>query len=299
MSVPRAARAALVGLAVLVAWTLVWPVLSSDAATTIDVNARLSGPSAAHWLGTDALGRDVLARLAEGARTSILFASLTASIAFFIGVSAGLWAGYSGGLLDRSVQRLADTIASLPRIPVLMFAAAVDLDRFIPAPPPAGDLAKLALVLVPFAWIGPFRFARTTARQARETELVRAAQVIGCSPTRVLTHHLLPLAAPTLVLAFTHAVVDLIVYESTLSYLGFGVPPPYPSLGTMLSAHLSDLERAPMLVLAPGALTLAFVAILFVIGDAFAGQANAKTEDDDLLDSRADGERRGGRGPVG
>ncbi|MBI4820955.1 MAG: ABC transporter permease [Deltaproteobacteria bacterium] len=237
----------------------------------LDPTLRLAPPSLDHWLGTDSLGRDLLGRLIKGTAVSLAVAGSTAACALLIGAPLGVCAGYFGGAFDLAIRRFADGLSALPRIPVLLFVSAVDWGRSVPAiaalPSPLFEIVKLVIVLLPFAWVGFFRLARTTARSARERELVIAARAIGCSESRILLVHVLPLAIPPMLIASTQAIADLILYESTLSYLGFGVPPPFPSLGTMLSAHLGDLERAPLIVLAPGLMSLVLVASLFALGN--------------------------------
>jgi peptide/nickel transport system permease protein len=234
---------------------------------SIDPDALYAGPSAEHWLGTDGEGRDFLARLLHGGRISLLVALLTAFAAVTLGATLGLAAGYHGGAIDAIVLRLIEANFSIPKLPLMLLFAALDLHRLFPKESELASIAAVAIVVALFGWTTAARLARASALAARGLDFVTAARALGFSDARILSHHVLPFAASPLIVATSLSLGEVVLYESVLSFLGLGVQPPVPSWGAMLARGLVDLARAPMLIVLPGLLTFAVVAAFQLVGD--------------------------------
>jgi peptide/nickel transport system permease protein len=227
--------------------------------TAQNLPARLSSPSAAHWMGTDELGRDVLSRVLFGARVSISVGVSVVLGAGIIGLAIGAIAGYCGGWIDRLVNIvLINAFLSFPGI-LLAIAFAAFLGP---------GIGKVIFALIVTGWAGYARLARAQILQAKEMEYVLAARSLGASPARILFRHLLPnILQPVLVQA-TIGMAGAILAESTLSFLGVGVLAPMPSWGAMLNDARGHLFDAPHLVLFPALAVMAAVLAFNLLGDA-------------------------------
>ncbi|HXZ12336.1 MAG TPA: ABC transporter permease [Candidatus Sulfotelmatobacter sp.] len=243
----------------LVTLALAAPWLAPADPTAQNLPARLASPSAAHWMGTDELGRDILSRVLFGARVSMLVSVSVVLGAGLIGLTIGSLAGYFGGWLDRLVNVvLINAFLSFPGI-LLAIAFAAFLGP---------GLGKVILALVITGWAGYARLARAQVLQAKEMEYVLAARSLGASDARILVHHLLPnILQPVLVQA-TIAMAGAILAESTLSFLGVGVLAPMPSWGAMLNDARGHLFDAPHLVVFPALAVMAAVLAFNLLGDA-------------------------------
>ena len=218
-----------------------------------------SVPSAAHWMGTDELGRDILSRIFFGARVSMLVAVSVVVGAGALGLSIGALAGFIGGWFDHLVNVvLINAFLSFPGI-LLAIAFAAFLGP---------GIGKVILALIITGWAGYARLARAQILQAKEMEYVLAARSLGASPARILLRHLLPnILQPVLVQA-TIAMAGAILAESTLSFLGLGVLAPMPSWGAMLNDARSHLFDAPHMVIFPALAVMAAVLAFNLLGDA-------------------------------
>jgi peptide/nickel transport system permease protein len=215
----------------------------------VDMFARLKPGTGAHWLGTDNLGRDLLARVIYGARVSMAVGFGGVVLGLVAGTLVGLLSGYFGGRLDLVVQRLVDAFMCFPLLLVALTIMAVL------GPGLANVILTLGLVLA----VRDSRVIRASVLTVKEHLYVEAARALGAGHAGLILRHVLPnLLAPIIVLA-TVNLGAVILIEATLSFLGFGVPPPRPSWGGMLSsAGLVHMLRAPWLALWPGvALSLA------------------------------------------
>jgi peptide/nickel transport system permease protein len=221
--------------------------------------ARLTPPSAAHWMGTDELGRDVFSRVAYGARVSMLVSVCVVLGAGIAGLAIGATAGYYGGWLDRFVNIIViNAFLSFPGI-LLAIAFAAFLGP---------GLGKVIISLVITGWAGYARLARGQVLQAKEMEYVLAARSLGASDARILIRHLLPnILQPVLVQA-TIAMAGAILAESTLSFLGVGVLAPMASWGSMLNDGRDHLFDAPHLVIFPALAVMTAVLAFNLLGDA-------------------------------
>ncbi|HEV2297577.1 MAG TPA: ABC transporter permease [Candidatus Acidoferrales bacterium] len=224
-----------------------------------DLPARLAAPSAAHWMGTDELGRDVLSRVIFGARVSMLVSVCVVLGAGILGLILGAAAGYFGGWFDNVVNIiLINAFLSFPGI-LLAIAFAAFLGP---------GLDKVILALTITGWAGYARLARAQVLQAKEMDYVAAARSLGATHLRILWRHLLPnIIQPVLVQA-TIALAGAILAESTLSFLGLGVLAPMSSWGAMLNDARSHLFDAPHLVVFPALAVMMAVLAFNLLGDA-------------------------------
>jgi len=262
---PQAAfRAGALLLVLLLLATLLGPLWLPDPAA-IALADRLAPPSAAHWLGTDELGRDLAARLAQGGQISLLVAALTASLAAAIGTGIGLLAGFRGGALDALLMRLTDAVMALPLLPLLIVLAAIDPARLTDSPFAA--IGWLALIIAVTSWTGIARLVRAATLSARSRDHVRAAQALGMGEVRLLWRHVLPEVASPMVVATTLSVGQVILVESALSFLGLGVRPPLASWGAMLTGAMELLWTAPALAVWPGGAIAVTVLAATLLGE--------------------------------
>ena len=242
---------------------LVGPLLAPQDPSAQDLIAGLTamgapiGPSAAHWLGSDALGRDVLSRLLIGARISLLVGVAATVIALGIGLVVGLVAGYFRGSIDTVAMRAVDVLMSFPFLLLCIALVAVR----------EPGLSNVLLVLGLLGWTTTARVVRGKVLAEREKEYVQAARALGLGHTRIIFRHILPnVVGPVIVLA-TLGVAATILAESVLSYLGLGVPPPTPSWGAMISEGQPWYRLAPRLIFLPGVCILLTVLGFNLLGE--------------------------------
>ena len=268
----RTAAAVLAGLVLLSATAPFIEAVSGLDPERIDLFARLEGPSAAHWLGTDELGRDVAIRLLHGGRVSLAVGIAGALAAALLGAAIGLLAGYLGGWIDAALMRVTEGVAAAPLLPLLIVFAAVDLTKAgVPpewAASEAAGIVRIVVIVALFGWPGAARLVRAAALSVRERDYVRAASAVGAGPLRIMGVHVLPNVASPLLVAATLSAGHVILLESVLSFLGLGIQPPVPSWGNMLSNAQERMTSAPMLAVLPGAFVFAAVLSLNRLGDA-------------------------------
>ncbi len=258
----RRHRVAVAGLMVFVAiagMALGAPMIAHSP-TTIDPTAFQAPPSAAHPLGTDSVGRDVLSRLIYAARVSLTVGLLAVGIYVLIGTTVGAVAGHFGGTVDLVLSRAMDIVLSFPPLIIILFAVSV-FGR--------PSLWNVIIVLGLLGWPAVARLVRGQILALRSLEFVQAASAIGASDFRVVTRHLLPNALAPVLVAATFGTANAILVEAALSFLGLGVQPPTPSWGNMLTdaQSLTVLERMPWLWVPPGFMILISVLAINFVGD--------------------------------
>jgi peptide/nickel transport system permease protein len=262
-------------LAVIAAASLAVPavasVLGADPAM-VDLLHRFAGPSMAHPLGTDELGRDTLLRLMEGGRVSLTIGIAAALAAAAVGTAIGLIAGYFGGWIDRVLMRLTDAVIALPLLPLLIVLAALDLHKIgisrAVADSPGISLARIVVLAVLVVWTTAARLVRGATLVTKSRDFVRAAQSLGAGVPHILWRHILPNVMAPLVVATTLSVGDIILLESVLSFLGLGVQPPLASWGSMLSNAEDLITSSPLLAVYPGTMIFLTVIACNLLGDA-------------------------------
>ena len=229
--------------------------------------AWMNGGQAKYLLGTDEQGRDVFSALMFGARISLLIGGASVIASVLIGVSLGLLAGYAGGRIDAFIMRVCDVMLSFPSILVALLIAGVGRALF----PQAQDSLAFGVLILAIALPGWVQYARTVRGSTmveRNKEYVQAARVVGVSPLRIMRRHVLPnVLGPVLVLATIH-VATAIQTEATLSFLGVGVSPTSPSLGTFINEGNKQLfSGAWWLVIFPGSMLLLIALSINLFGD--------------------------------
>jgi peptide/nickel transport system permease protein len=256
----RRGRAGGLLLAAIAAGAALGPLLLPDPlAQPCVLTCRNLPPSLAHPFGTDALSRDVLARVATGGRVSLAVALLAVALSATLGAATGLVAGYWGGPVDTALMRLVDAALAIPRLFLLLLVLAVW--EQVP-------VAVLVLLIGVTGWFGTGRLVRGEVLRLREESFVRAAEALGASRRRIIFRHLLPNTAGPLLVAATLGVGDVILLEAGLSFLGLGVQPPAPSWGGMILDAKSVLVAAPWAGIFPGLAIVLTVLSANLFGDA-------------------------------
>jgi peptide/nickel transport system permease protein len=254
---------ALLSLAVLLG-PYVWTIGIND----IDFTARLKGPSAAHPLGTDDLGRDLLARMLYGGRISLAVGLAAMLTGILIGVVVGAIAGISRGWVDAFLMWLTDLFLSLPQLPLLLLLIFFFRDPLKAAfGPEVGIFLLIVLVIGGLSWMPVARLVRAQFFSLREKEFVEAARALGASTQRQVVRHILPNALGPVIVAATINIAAAIIAESTLSFLGLGFPPDIPTWGRILNDSRDYLDLAVHWAMFPG--LAIFIAVLTInfIGD--------------------------------
>ncbi len=216
------------------------------------------GLIASHWLGTDALGRDLYVRTLYGLRLSLVIGGLASAVSVLIGVSWGMLAGWAGGRIDAWMMRVVDVLYALPYLFIVLILTAM-LGR--------GNLTVLLLAIGAVGWLTLARVVRAQTLSLKRREFIEAARATGLSPRQILWRHVLPNLAGTLVAYSTLLVPQMIVYESFLSFLGLGVEPPRASLGSLINAGARQMLTAPWLLLVPAVVLVVLLLAFNLLGD--------------------------------
>ncbi|MBV9786403.1 MAG: ABC transporter permease [Acidisphaera sp.] len=236
-----------------------------------DLLSRYDPPTARHWLGTDDAGRDELLRLMYGGQTSLLVGLVATIVGGALGVLIGLIAGYFGGLADAALMRITDGFIALPLLPLLIVLAAVDLTKLgfsaEFAHSGAAGFWRVVVIISIVDWTGVARLVRAATLELRDRDFVLSARASGGSAAYVLARHILPNAATPIIIAGTLTVGRVILFESVLSFLGFGIVPPTPSWGNMLNNAQEMVTTAPALAIYPGLLIFITVIAVNFLGD--------------------------------
>ena len=245
---------------------LLGPPLSPYDSAAQELPRRLEGPSVAHPFGLDELGRDILSRILEGARISLLVGLAVVSVSSVVGMLLGSIAGYFGGRVDDVISRVVDVLMAFPGILLAIALVAVL----------GPSLANVVIALSAIGWVGYARLVRSQALRAREFEFVQAARALGAGPARIVLKHVLPTAFPAVIVQATLGMAGAIIAEAALSFLGLGVQPPTPSWGTMLDAGRSHLFDAPHLTIFPGLAIATLVLGFNFLGDGLRDRVDPK-----------------------
>jgi ABC-type dipeptide/oligopeptide/nickel transport system permease subunit len=227
----------------------------------------LAPPSAEHWLGTDAIGRDLLSRIILGARFTLTMALASVAIAGAIGVGLGLVAGYFGGKIDAAITGLIDLLLTVPNLILAIAIASV-----VGAGMTGIVVATTASFVPPLA-----RLIRGRVLEIREEDFVQAAISIGMSDARIIVRHVLPNAVTVIVIETSLLAGQAVLVGSALGFLGLGVQPPAPEWGTMLSGGREFLEVAPHLVVAPGIAISLLIFAFNMFGDGLRDRLDPNT----------------------
>jgi peptide/nickel transport system permease protein len=245
-------RVAIVTLVVVALFAFALPFVWTIPPEATDPAHSLAGPSAAHPLGTDELGRDVLSRLAHGGQVTLVVGVAAMLTALLVGGVVGAIAGFYGGWTDALLMRVTDAMLAIPAFFFVLVVITVI----------GSDLFTLILVIGGLSWMPVARVVYGETLRWKVAEFVVAAESIGVPGARILVRHVLPQAIPVLVVSATLGIAYAILTESAVSYLGLGVQPPMPSWGNMLQRAQQYLFTAPVLALWPG-LSIVIVVLAF------------------------------------
>jgi peptide/nickel transport system permease protein len=253
-------KGAVVGLAVIACFMLVAvfaPLVAPYDPIAASWSLVRKPPSAAHWFGTDDLGRDVLARVIYGARASLLAGAISVGIALTIGVPLGLIAGYRGGLIDALIGRITDAMLACP-----FLILAIALAAFL-GPSLGNAMIAIGISATPIF----VRLTRGQVMSVKVEDYVEAARAMGNPRWRIALFHILPNIMPALLVQATLSIAAAIIAEAALSFLGLGQQPPGPSWGSMLNAAQRFLTNAPWMAIWPGLAIFLVVLSLNLVGD--------------------------------
>ncbi len=238
---------------------LAGPQFLPDPTSITDLSAGASPPSLGHLFGTDHLSRDVLARVATGARISLAIAVLAVVVSLTIGTFIGLMAGFAGGWLDALLMRMVDAALAIPRLFVLLLLLVVWEQIPLPA---------LIAVIGMTGWFGTSRLVRGEVLRLRSEGYIQAAAALGAAPKRTIFRHLLPNVLGVILVSATLSVGEVILLEAGLSFLGVGLQPPTPSWGIMVLDSRNYFSTAPWTLFFPGAMILITVLAVNLMSDA-------------------------------
>jgi peptide/nickel transport system permease protein len=257
-------------LAVMLALVIFYPLLLSHKPNDIDLLALNKGPSAAHWFGTDGVGRDILARALQGGRISLLVAGVSVVISLIAGYLIGALAAMAGPFVDAAIMRFVDLAMTLPPIILLLVIASIT---------GAGIGSTIAVISL-LSWPVLARMVRARLLELRERDFVIASRGMGANLPHLLFRHGLPNSIDILVVYAALQIAAAILLEAGLSFLGLGVPPPEASWGNMLNAARSPavLEQYPWQWLVPGAALVITVLAINFVGDGLRDAFDPRSE---------------------
>jgi peptide/nickel transport system permease protein len=222
-------------------------------------------PSTEHWFGTDELGRDIFTRILYGGRVSLAVGLLSSFWSILIGVIVGALSGYFGGWLDSVLMRVTDAFLTFPTLFVLILLGAFLREQ--PLPWLKNSVLVVIVIIAILSWMWPARLVRSLFLVLREREFVTATRALGGSNSRIILRHILPNCIGPILVSGTLQMAYAIITESGLSYLGFGVQPPTPTWGSILSTAQVHVFKAPWLAFYPGLMIFITVMAINYIGD--------------------------------
>lgn len=233
----------------------------------IDMTVKLQPPSGAHWLGTDALGRDMLSRIIYGGRVSIVLAMLATLLSMGLGLLIGVMAGYFGGALDGLVNMLINIFQGLPGT-CFMVAIVGILGPGAPS---------LVIALVITSWAGFARIVRAETLKVKEEPFIEGLKCFGAGPMRLIFWHIIPNILPNIAVIFTTRLGRCILSISALSYLGLGITPPTPDWSVMISDARLHYRSAPHLLMMPGFFIFLVLFAINLLGDYLRNQVDVRS----------------------
>ncbi len=263
----RLATASLIILGLIILATVVGPVIMSRmtylnvaqgtevpyARDTQDLRNINSSPSLEHPMGTDELGRDVLFRILVAGRLSLFIAFTVVFVSEIFGMFLGAVSGYFGGRIDSVIQRITEFVLILPTLPLLLTLSSILRELKIPFLPAEWSQAVVIIaILTLLGWTGSCRLARGMVLSLRNQEFTEASRALGMSDIQIVARHMMPNALPPIIVNASLALGGVIVLESALSFLGFGIQPPVATWGNMLQGVQKDMLTAPWKALYPG-----------------------------------------------
>ncbi|HSB66305.1 MAG TPA: ABC transporter permease [Anaerolineales bacterium] len=239
--------------------------LTAYSPTQQDPAHPFQSPTAAHFFGTDELGRDIFTRILYGGRVSLLVGLISTILTIFLGVVVGALSGYYGGVLDNVLMRITDTFLTFPTIFVLIILSS--LLRELPIPWLKNSVLVVIVIIAVLSWMWPARLVRSLFITLREREFVTATKALGGGDAGIIIRHILPNCLGPILVSGTLQMAWAIITESGLSYLGFGVQPPTATWGAILSTAQVHVYRAPGMAVYPGVMIFLTVMAINYIGD--------------------------------
>jgi peptide/nickel transport system permease protein len=225
-------------------------------------------PSAAHWMGTDNIGRDIFSRLLYAGRISLAIAFIVTFAETLIGITVGALSGYYGGWIDDVLQRFVEFLITIPLLPLLLAFSALLRGLTIPGLPREWSSAVvITIILTVFGWMVTAQLIRGMVLSLRNQEFAEAAKALGLSNRGIIMKHMIPNSLAPIIVAATLGLGTVIILESALSFLGFGVQPPVPTWGNMLNEYQNDMWTQPAKVFFPGLAIFLCVLAFNYIGD--------------------------------
>lgn len=234
----------------------IWPPVPYSP-TEYDLLESLSGPTGEHWLGTDDSGRDVLSRMIHGSRVSLSVGFVSVGIALGIGILLGALAGYFGGWIDHLISRIIEVLLTIPT-----FFLIIAIIAFLPP-----SIYNIMVVIGLTGWTGVARFVRAEFLKLKQLDFITASRALGASHARIIFLHMLPNAMAPVLVSAVFGIAGAILTESSLSFLGFGVPPPTPSWGDILSQSRDYIEFAWWLTVFPGSAIFLSITAYNLVGE--------------------------------
>lgn len=233
-------------------------IVSNQAALNVNLNQTFAPPSAAHWLGTDDYGRDLWTRIIIGARYTLLVSLLTLLVTIMIGIPLGLIAGYKKGIMDTVIMRILDIGLSIPEFIVMIALASF----FKPS------IWNLVLAMTILKWMTYTRVTRTIVNGEMNKSYVQLAKLYHVPTSVIIIKHLLPQVMPSVIVLMTVDFGKIILYISSLSFLGLGAQPPSPEWGAMLDAGRDFMTSHPLMLIAPATMITLTILLFNLAGDA-------------------------------
>ncbi len=256
-------------LAGIVLMTVFAPLIAPYSPTQIDMTNRLAAPSAAHWLGTDALGRDVLSRVIYGGRASLLLAVVATTFSMALGLVIGILAGYCGGIVDTFITAITNIFQGLPG--TMMMIALVGIL--------GSNTRSIIIALVFTSWVGFSRLVRGDVMRVKNELYVEGIRAIGARGLRIVLRHVIPNIRTNVIITFTTRVGRVVLSVAGLSYLGLGIQPPTPDWGEMISGSARRYFRsAPHLLWAPGICIILLTLSINLLGDVLRDRMDVKQD---------------------
>ena len=249
----------------LLIFTAVFAFLSPYSPTQQEPANSFQPSNAAHWFGTDELGRDIFTRILYGGRVSLAVGLISSFLSIALGVIVGALSGYFGGWLDSVLMRITDAFLTFPTLFVLILLGAFLREQ--PLPWLKNSVFIVILIIAVLSWMWPARLVRSLFLVLREREFVTATRALGGGSARIILRHVLPNCIGPILVSGTLQMAYAIITESGLSYLGFGVQPPTPTWGTILATAQVHVFKAPWLAFYPGLMIFITVMAINYIGD--------------------------------